>query len=183
MPVRECDAIGYLRLKQKMAPSDCYAILKDGSKLEVFMYRDRPVVEIDHQFYDAPAIRGFARYEKKPLSQAIPEPPAGQLVNEGESKEEPIDTSGQRLRFQLLRNSDAIYKRNIIRQVFGSLEVKEFLGVGQNDSTTRYWSCFCKARGRTIVATQADLVTGVVTCCSNARQLKEQIVFRGALLP
>ena len=38
--IREVDALPYLRLKQKMQDSDCIAILKDGRRLDVFIYQD-----------------------------------------------------------------------------------------------------------------------------------------------
>jgi hypothetical protein len=104
-------------------------------------------------------------------------------VSEPVIEEPVVDTSGQHLRLQLQRNPDAIYKRNIIRQVFGNLEVKEYLGVGQSDSLTRYWSCLCKVTGKYVTATQADLIVGAVTCCNNSKKPKEQIVFRGGRLP
>ena len=179
--VRGCDAIPYLRLKQKMEPSTCNAVLKNGEKVEVFMYRGKPAIEINEQFYFADTYPDFARYELKPVAAPLPAPV--QLVNEPVVKDEPVDTSGQRLRLQLARNPDAIYKRNIIRQVFGNLEVREYLGVGQSDSTTRYWRAFCKLTGKYVTATQAELVCGVVTCCKNSKIPKETIVFRGAQLP
>jgi hypothetical protein len=178
MAFRESDAWPYLKLKQQMEPSDCDAVLKNGSKLEVFIYRGKPVIEVDRQFYPADMYPTFVQYEKKPVAAPIPEP----VVQEVDKQvtEESVDTSGQRLRLQLQRNSDAIYKRNIIRQVFGNLEVKEYLGVGERDSTTRYWSCYCKAHGKYITATQADLITDVVRCCTDVRKRTEAIANRGA---
>jgi hypothetical protein len=178
MATRECDVINHLRLKQKMEPSTCNAVLKNGEKVEVFMYQGKPAIEVGEQFYFADTHPDFVRYEKKPVTAPIPEPV--QLVNEPEVKEEPVDTLGARLRAQLLRNPDVIYKRNLLRQNFGNLEVREYLGVGERDSSTRYWYCYCKAHGRNIVATQAELVTQTVTDCNNARNHTEQIVWRGA---
>jgi hypothetical protein len=97
-------------------------------------------------------------------------------------KDEPVDILGQRLRAQLARNPDVVYKRNLVRQTFGNLEVREYLGVGQNDSATRFWYCFCTAHGRYVTATQAELVTQTVTDCNNAREHSEIIEFRGAQL-
>ena len=122
----------------------------------------------------------FGTRESQPRSP-IPEPTVH--LPDKPIKDEPVDTSGQRLRAQLLRKPDVIYKRNLLRQNFGSLEVKEYLGVGQSDSLTRYWYCLCKIHGRYIVATQAELVTETVTCCRNAREHSEKIEFRGARLP
>jgi hypothetical protein len=185
MALRETDIIDHLRLKEKMLESDSEAIFSDGRVLPVLIYKTggqtKFTVEIENQFFEASAVSGFDRFERKPVSAPIPEP-AVQLPD-NPVKDEPVDTSGQRLRLQLQRNPDAIYKRNIIRQVFGNLEVREYLGVGQSDSLTRYWYCFCKVHGRYIVATQADLVTQTVTDCTNAREHTEQIVFRGARLP
>jgi hypothetical protein len=178
--IREVDALPYLRLKQKMQNSDCLAILKDGRRLDVFIYQNKPAFQIDRQFFFADTHPEFVRFEKKPLAAPLPEPV--QLVNEPEVKDEVVDNLGQRLRAQLLRNPDVIYKRNLLRQTFGNLEVKEYLGVGQSDSLTRYWYCLCKAHGRYIVATQAELVTETVTDCNNARAHTEKIVFRGAQL-
>ena len=53
--IREVDALPYLRLKQKMQDSDCMAILKDGRRLDVFIYQDKPAFQIDRQFF-------FGRY-------------------------------------------------------------------------------------------------------------------------
>jgi hypothetical protein len=181
--VRECDVISHLRFKQTMtAPSDCDAVLKDGTRLEVLMHNGQPVVEIENQFFHAAAVSGFERYERKPISAPIPEAPV-QIVNQPVIEEPVVDTSGQRLRLQLARNPDSILKRNIIRQVFGNLEVKEFLGVGESDSTTRYWSCLCKVTGKYVTATQGDLTIGEVTCCVNAKKPKDEIVFRNAQMP
>jgi hypothetical protein len=180
--IRDCDALPYLRLKQKMRDSDCLAVLTDGRRLEVFLYNDKPAFEIDRQFYFTDSYPGFARYELKPVTAPIPEARV-QIVNEAVIEEPVVDTSGQRLRLQLARNSDLIYKRNILRQVFGNLLVREFLGVGERDSSTRYWNCLCKAHGRNIVATQGDLVTQTVTDCNNAKTPTETIVNRGGRLP
>jgi len=186
MALRAPDIINHLRLKEKMAASDCEAVFSDGRVLPALIYKTggqtKFTVELDNAFYEAVALPAFVRFTKKPVTAPIPEPNV-QLVNEPTVKDDPVDISGQRLRLQLARNPDAIYKRNIIRQVFGSLEVREYLGVGQSDSTTRYWYCYCKAHGRYIVATQADLVTQTVTDCNNAREHTEKIEFRGARLP
>jgi hypothetical protein len=179
--IREVDALPHLRLKQKMQDSDCIAILKDGRRLDVFIYQDKPAFQIDRQFFFADTHPDFVRYERKPVTAPIPEPTVH--LPDKPIKDEPVDTSGQRLRAQLLRKPDVIYKRNLLRQNFGSLEVKEYLGVGQSDSLTRYWYCLCKIHGRYIVATQAELVTETVTCCRNAREHSEKIEFRGARLP
>jgi hypothetical protein len=181
MAVRACDALPYLRLKSAMKTSDCNAVLKNGEKVEAFMYQGKPAIEINEQFFFADTYPEFAKYELKPV--AAPPPAPVQLVNERVIEEPVVDTSGQRLRLQLARNPDLIYKRNIIRQVFGNLEVREYLGVGQNDSTTRFWYCFCTAHGRYVTATQAELVTQTVTDCNNAREHSEKIEFRGAQLP
>jgi hypothetical protein len=180
MAVRACDALPYLRLLQKMQNSDSIAILKDGTRLDVFIYLDKPAFQIDRQFYFADTHPEFVRYELKPVAAPIPEPV--QEVDNWVDRSEPADTSGSKLRLQLARNPDVVYKRNIIRQTFGNLEVKEFLGVGQSDSTTRYWSAKCKLTGKYVSATQAQLVCGVVTCCKNAKTPTETIVHRGAQL-
>ena len=172
MGIRECDVINHLRFKQSMSPSDCDAVLKDGQRLEVLMYQNRPVVEIENQFFHAQEVLGFDRFEKKPAAAPIPE--TVQLVNEPEVKDEPVDTLGQRLRAQLLRNPDVIYKRNLLRQNFGNFEVKEYLGVGQSDTLNRYWYCLCKAHGTYIVATQAELITETVTYCRNAESTRKK---------
>ena len=181
MALREADSMNHLRLLQKMEPSTCNAVLKNGDTVEVFLYRNKPAFEIDNQFFFADTHPDLVRYELKKVAAPIPEAPV-QVVNEPEVKDEPVDNLGQRLRAQLLRNPDVVYKRNIIRQVFGNLEVREYLGVGERDSSTRYWNSFCKLTGKHVTATQAELVCGVVTCCSNARKHTEQIVFRGAQL-
>jgi hypothetical protein len=105
MAVRACDALPYLRLKQKMEPSTCNAVLKNGEKVEVFMYRGKPAIEINEQFFFADTYPEFAQYELKPTAAPTPEAPV-QLVNESEVKDDPVDTSGQRLRLQLARNPD-----------------------------------------------------------------------------
>jgi hypothetical protein len=69
MGIRESDVINHLRFKQTMtAPSDCSAILKDGTRLEVLMYKNRPVVEIENQFFHAQDVPGFDRFELKPVA-------------------------------------------------------------------------------------------------------------------
>ena len=183
MAVRDCDILPYLRLKEKMqsSPSDCIAVLKDGSTVQVYIFKSKPAIQVGEQFYYADSYPGFVRYELKPVAPLLPEAPV-QLPDKP-IQDEPVDTSGQRLRLQLARNPDVVYKRNLIRQKFGSLEVKEYLGVGENDSLIRYWYCFCTAHGRYVVATQAELVTETVTDCNNAREHSEKIVFRGAQLP
>jgi hypothetical protein len=186
MAIREGDALPYLRLKQKMLESDCEAVFSDGRVLPALIYKTggqtKFTVELENQFFEAGTLPGFVRFTKKPVAAPIPAP-AVQLVNERVIEEPVVDTSGQRLRLQLARNPDLIYKRNLLRQNFGSLEVKEYLGVGQSDTLTRYWYCLCRAHGTYIVATQAELVTEVVTCCKNAREHSEKIEFRGARLP
>jgi hypothetical protein len=182
MALREADSMNHLRLLQKMEPSTCNAVLKNGEKVEVFMYRGKPAIEVGEQFYFADSYPEFAKYElKPPVVAPIPEAPV-QEVDNWVDRSEPADTSGSKLRLQLARNPDVVYKRNIIRQTFGNLEVKEFLGVGQSDSTTRYWSAKCKLTGKYVSATQAQLVCGVVTCCKNAKTPTETIVHRGAQL-
>jgi hypothetical protein len=185
MGFREGDAWKYLRLKEKMVASDCEAVFSDGRVLPAFIYKTggqtKFTVELENQFFDASTLPGFVQFIKKPV--AAPPPAPVPLVNERVIEEPVVDTSGQRLRLQLQRNPDLIYKRNIIRQVFGNLEVKEYLGVGQSDSLTRYWSCLCKVTGKYVTATQADLIVGAVTCCNNSKKLEEQIVFRGGRLP
>jgi hypothetical protein len=184
MAIREGDALPYLRLKQKMqaSPSDCNAVLKDGSTVQVYLFQGKPAIEINEQFFFADTYQDFVRYERKPLPAPIPEAPV-QEVDNWVDRSEPVDTSGQRLRMQLQRNPDVIHKRNILRQVFGNLLVKEFLGVGERDSSTRYWYCRCKLTGKYVTATQAELVCGVVTCCNNAKTPTETIVNRGGRLP
>src|ERR1700681_4765692 len=108
MAVRDCDAIGYLRLQQQMKPSDSNAVLKDGSKLEVFMFNGRPVVEIDRNFYEASAVPGFVRFELKPVAAPSPLPELA-VQDNWVDRSEPVDILGQRLRAQLLRNPDVIY--------------------------------------------------------------------------
>jgi|ERR1700730_11914270 len=183
MSIREGDALPYLRLKQKMqaSVSDCTAVLKDGSKTEVYIFRNKPAIEVGEQFYFADTYPDFVRYEKKSVAP-LPVPKTVQEVDNWIEKDEPVDTSGQRLRMQLQRNPDVIYKRNLIRQVFGNLLVTEYLGVGQSDSLTRYWSCKCKLTGKSVIATQADLTVGEITCCKNAKKPTQQIVNRGAQL-
>jgi hypothetical protein len=182
MSIRECDVITHLRFKQSMTPSNCNAVLKDGKRLEVLLHNNTPVVEIENQFFEASAIVNFDRFELKQVAAPIPVPPTVQLADEQIIKDETADTSGQRLRMQLQRNPDVIYKRNILRQVFGNLEVREYLGVGQSDSLNRYWNCRCKVTGKYVIATQADLTVGEVTCCKNAKKPTQQIVNRGAQL-
>jgi hypothetical protein len=185
MALREADSINHLKLKEKMLDSDCEAVFSDGRVLPALIYKTggqtKFTVEIENQFFEAGTLPGFVRFSKKPVAAPLPAPV--QIVNEPEVKDEPIDTSGQRLRLQLARNSSAIYRRNIIRQKFGNLIVKEYLGVGKSDSTTRYWYCQCALTGKSVTATQADLTVGEVTCCSNAKTPKETIVFRGGQLP
>jgi hypothetical protein len=55
MAIREGDALPYLRLKQKMeaSRSDCFAVLRDGSKAEVYIFQDKPAIEVGEQFYFA----------------------------------------------------------------------------------------------------------------------------------
>lgn len=180
MGIRECDLIDHLRLKNATMLSNCNAVLKNGQRLEVLMLKNKPVVEIENQFFHANEVPGFERYELKPVAAPIPQTPVH--LPDKPVADVPVDTSGARLRMQLARNSDAIYRRNVIRQVFGSLEVKEFLGVGEQDSTTRYWACKCKLTGKSIVATQADLTVGAVACCKNAKTPSERIVHRGGQL-
>jgi hypothetical protein len=163
-----------------MRPSDCNAVI-NGKQLEVVFYNDKPTVEIDGQFFYVNEVPGFARFELKPPVVA-PIPETVQLPDEPEVKDEPVDPLGQRLRLQLARNADVIYKRNIIRQKFSNLIVTEYLGIGERDSSTRYWYCQCTLTGKYVTATQAELVCGVVTCCNNARKHTEQIVFLGARL-
>jgi hypothetical protein len=177
---RACDALPYLRLKSAMNPSDCNAVLRDGTKTEVYLFRDKPTIEIGEQFYFSDTHPDLVCYERKPVTAP---PPAPVQIVDKPVKEEVADTSGQNLRLQLQRTSSAIYRRNIIRQVFGNLLVTEYLGVGERDSSTRYWSCKCKLTGKYITATQGDLTVGAVTCCSNAKTSKETIVNRGGLLP
>jgi hypothetical protein len=181
MALREADSMNHLRLLQKMEPSTCNAVLKNGETVEVFIFQGKPAIEIDNQFFFADTHPDFVRYELKKVAAPLPAPV--QIVNEPVIEEPVVDTSGQRLRLQLQRNPDLIYKRNIIRQVFGNLEVKEFLGVGQSDSLTRYWHCRCKVTGKYVTATQGDLTIGEVTCCGNAKKPKDEIVFRGAQMP
>jgi hypothetical protein len=183
MALRQADSINHLRLREKMLASDCEAIFSDGRVLPALIYKTgeqtKFTVEQDDAFYEATTLPGFVRFTKKPV--AAPPPAPVQLPDE--PVEEPIvDTSGQRLRMQLLRNPDVVYKRNIIRQVFGNLLVTEYLGVGERDSSTRYWYCKCQVTGKYVTATQGDLVTQTVTCCGNAKKPAETIVFRGAQL-
>jgi hypothetical protein len=185
MALREPDIFNHLRLKEKMPESDCEAIFSDGRILPALIYKTggqtKFTVDIDGAFYEATTYPGFVRFSKKPISAPIPEAPV-QVVNEPEVKDEPVDPLGQRLRLQLARNPDVIYKRNIIRQKFENLLVTEYLGIGERDSSTRYWYCQCTLTGKYVTATQAELVCGVVTCCNNARKHTEQIVFLGARL-
>jgi hypothetical protein len=185
MALREADSMNHLRLKEKMLESDCEAIFSDGRVLPVFIYKTggqtKFTVEQDDAFYEASTLPGFVRFNRKPVSAPIPEAPV--QLPDTPIKDEVVDPLGQRLRAQLARNSDIVYKRNLIRQVFGNLEVREYLGVGERDSSTRYWSCKCKLTGKSVTATQAELVTQTVTCCKNAREHTEQIVFLGARLP
>jgi hypothetical protein len=37
--------------------------------------------------------------------------------------------------------------------------------------------------GKYVTATQGDLTIGEVTCCGNAKKPKDEIVFRGAMMP
>jgi hypothetical protein len=187
MALREADSMNHLRLKEKMLESDCQAVFSDGRVLPALIYKTggqtKFTVELENQFFEASTLPGFVRYERKPAVVPIPEAPAVQVVNEPVIEEPVVDTSGQRLRLHLARNPDAILKRNIIRQVFGNLLVTEFLGVGERDSSTRYWSCRCKITGKYVTATQGDLTIGEVTCCNNAKKPKDVIVFRGAQMP
>jgi hypothetical protein len=155
MALREADSMNHLRLREKMLASDSEAEFSDGRVLPAFIYQTggqtKFTVEQNDAFYEATTYPGFVKFSKK--SVAAPPPAPVQLVNEPEVKEEVADTSGQRLRLQLARNPDAIYRRNIIRQKFGNLIVKEFLGVGESDSLTRYWYCQCSLTGKSVTAT------------------------------
>jgi hypothetical protein len=89
MALRAADSVNHLRLKEKMETSTCNAVLKNGEKVEVFLFRGKAAVEINEQFYYVDSYPEFSRYE---LKAPVAEAPV-QLVNEP--------------------NPDAIYRREL----------------------------------------------------------------------
>jgi len=174
MGIREGDALPYLRLKQKMNPSDCNAVLRDGSKVEVLMYKGRPVVEIDHQFFEAAAISGFLRYEKKPTAyQIVPEPPV-QLPDNWAAKDDPIAGS-ESVRIAERWNGSQLYKRNLVREQHGPLTIEKFIGVDQQNPYVRYYLCRCKCHNREVRASQSDILMSRVTSCKNEKPIPSTV--------
>jgi len=174
MAIREGDALPYLRLKQKMEPSDCNAVLRDGSKVEVLMYKGRPVVEIDHQFFEAAAISGFLRYEKKPTAyQIVPEPPV-QLPDNWVAKDDPIAGS-ESVQIAERWNSKHLYARSLVRERHNQLIVEKFLGVDQQNPHMRYYLCRCKCHKKEVRASQSDILMSRVTSCQNEKPIPSTV--------
>jgi hypothetical protein len=171
MGIRECDVINHLKFKQTMtAPSDCNAVLTDGRRLEVLLYQNRPIVEIENQFFHAQEVLGFARYEKKPVAASIPEAPV-QLPDKP-VKDEPIAGS-ESVQMAERWNSSQLYKRNLVRESFGVLNVEHFIGRDPQNPNMKYYRCKCGCGKRDcyVVASQADLLMQRVNSCRNKKPI------------
>jgi hypothetical protein len=155
MAIREGDALPYLRLKQKMEPSTCNAVLKNGEKVEVLMYQGKPAIEINDQFFFADTYPEFARFELKPVAPPLPAP-AVQLVNE--PVEEPVAGS-ESVQMVERYNSGQLYRRNLVRENFGVLNVESCIGKDPQTSM-KYYRCKCKCGKKDcyVVASQGDLL-------------------------
>jgi hypothetical protein len=167
--VRACDALPYLRLKQKMeaSRSDCNAVLKDGSTVQVYIFQDKPAIEVGEQFYFADTYPDFVRYEKKPLAAPIRE--TVQLPDKP-IKDEPVAGS-QSVQIAERWNGSQLYKRNLVREQHGNLVVEKFIGVDQQNPHVRYYLCRCKCHNREVRASQSDILMSRVTSCQNEKPI------------
>jgi hypothetical protein len=186
MALREGDAVAHLRLKQQMVESDSEAVFTDGRALPVFIYTSggqaKHVVETGDAFYEARAVSGFVRMQKQPVAP-IPVPlPVVQQVDNWVEKDEPVNHN-RRTQLQAQWNPNRLYRSNILREVFGSLTPVEYVGVDEHDQKVRYCRCLCKNHNREVVVSQPDLITGVVTECTDVRRVKSNIVPLGPRLP
>jgi len=168
MTIREGDALPYLRLKQKMEPSTCNAVLKNGAKVEVFMYRGKAAIEINEQFYFADTFPEFSRYELKPV--AAPPPAPVQLVDNWVAKDDPIAGS-ESVQIAERWNGSQLYKRNLVREQHGQLTVEKFIGVDQRNPQNRYYLCRCKCHNKEVRASQSDILMSRVTSCQNEKPI------------
>lgn len=169
MGIRECDVINHLRFKQTMTgPSDCNAVLKDGRRLEVLMYQNRPVVEIENQFFHAEAVSGFDRFERKPVSAPIPKPV--QLPDTWVAKDDPI-LGSESVQMAERWNSSQLYKRNLVRESFGVLNVESCIGRDPQNPSMKYYRCKCTCGKKDcyVVASQSDLLMQRVNSCRNKK--------------
>jgi hypothetical protein len=171
--VRECDALPYLRLKSAMNPSDCDAIFQNGTRSEVFLYRQKPVVEIDRQFYEASSYPGFVRFEKKPVA-ARPAVPAVQEVDNWVGKDDPVAGS-ESVQLAERWNGSQLYKRNLVREQHGQLIVEKFIGIDQQNPHMRYYLCRCKCHKKEVRASQVDLLMSRVTSCQNEKLIPSSV--------
>jgi hypothetical protein len=66
--------LDYLELKASLMDSDSTAIVSTGHNafqvLPVFMYGQKPLIEVDNKFEEATAVKGFLRFEKTPQTRA-----------------------------------------------------------------------------------------------------------------
>ena len=173
MGIREGDALPYLRLKQKMEPSTCNAILKNGEKVEVFIYKGKPAIELENRFFFCDTHPDFVRYELKPVAPPIPEA-AVQLPDINWSKDDPIAGS-QSVQIAERWNGSQLYKRNLVREQHGQLTVEKFIGVDQHNPHVRYYLCRCKCHKREVRASQSDLLMSRVTSCQNEKPIPSTV--------
>jgi hypothetical protein len=135
------------------------------------MHNGQPVVEIENQFFHAVAVSGFERFERKPVSAPILEAPV-QVVNEPEVKDEPIPGS-ESVQMAERWNSAQLYKRNLVRESFGVLNVEHFIGRDPQNPEMKYYRCKCGCGKRDcyVVASQADLLMQRVNSCRNKKPI------------
>jgi hypothetical protein len=170
--IRDCDALPYLRLKQKMRDSDCLAVLTDGRRLEVFLYNDKPAFEIDRQFYFTDSYPGFARYELKPVTAPIPE--ARVQLPDKPINDDPVAGS-ESVQIAERWNGSQLYKRNLVREQHGNLVVEKFIGVDQRNPQNRYYLCRCKCHKKEVRASQSDILMSRVTSCQNEKPIPSTV--------
>jgi hypothetical protein len=151
-----------------MMPSDCNAVLKNGQRLEVLMLQDKPVVEIESQFFHASEILGFDRYELKAVAAPIPAAPV--QLSDKPIKDDPIAGSDS-VQIAERWNGSQLYKRNLVREQHANLVVEKFIGIDHRNPHMRYYLCRCKCHGKEVRASQSDILMSRVTSCQNEKPI------------
>jgi hypothetical protein len=168
MALRGPEAMEYLRLKASFQPSDCNAVYSDGWRLPVLIRSiggsNQFAVEISDQLFEAAKVSGFQGYEKIPEPPA-PEPPAHVQKADNWTPPPRLAVPGSKSTAQDERWQPRFQKLNLERVQKGCLFAEKCLGRNY-DSKEKYYRCRCVSCGKTVQATQSDLLLGRIRNCS-----------------
>ena len=167
MALRETDAWDFLNLKKQMVEADHLAVLSDGRKVPVFIYtnggQQQYCIEGEGCFYETQKHSGFVRFEK--IAEPIAEPPVPDQKMDSWTPPPPIARPGSKSTAQDERWNPRFHKMNLERVQKGCLFAEKCLGVDYA-SKEKYYRCRCVTCGKTVQASQSDLLYERIKYCA-----------------